>query len=86
MTHEEVKKFISNMADAWNARDLDRDLSFLTQDVVWRDPAMVAPAENLTAVRTFSQSVMRAFPDFHYAIRDPLCVRLWKHRSLVPLN
>ena len=73
MTREETKKLVHAMVERWNARDLGSYLDLLTDDVVWDDPAMQAPAEGRASVKRFSESVLHAFPDFHYSIRAPLC-------------
>lgn len=63
------------LLDAWNARDLSRYVGMLTEDVEWYDPAMPhPPARGRAAVRAFSESVLRAFPDFTYEILGPMCV------------
>jgi ketosteroid isomerase-like protein len=63
------------LLDAWNARDLARYVGMLTEDVEWYDPAMSQPpARGRAAVRAFSDSVLRAFPDFAYEVLGPLCV------------
>ena len=63
------------LLDAWNARDLPRFLSLLTEDIEWYDLGMpYPPARGREAVRRFSESVLRAFPDFQYTIQQPLCV------------
>lgn len=63
------------LLDAWNARDLDRYVAMLAEDVEWYDPAMPnPPARGRAAVRAFSESVLRAFPDFTYEVLGPLCV------------
>ncbi len=63
------------LLDAWNARDLPRLASYLAEDAVWYDPAMPAPpARGRKAVTEFAQAVLRAFPDFRYELRAPLCV------------
>jgi steroid delta-isomerase-like uncharacterized protein len=72
------------LVEAWNARDLPRFLAFLSDDVVWDDPAMQAPAVGREAVRRFSETVLRAFPDFHYRIRQPVCVAANGSRCAVP--
>ena len=60
---------------AWNARDLDRFLALLAPDVCWHDLGMPhPPAIGRDAVRQFSESVLRAFPDFTFVLRGPLCV------------
>ena len=63
------------LLDAWNARDLDRYVAMLSEDVEWYDPAMPEPpARGRAAVQAFSESVLRAFPDFRYEVVGPLCV------------
>jgi steroid delta-isomerase-like uncharacterized protein len=74
MNHEEVSAVVRRLADAWNSRDLPRFLSSLTDDVLWDDPAMPAPAVGREAVKSFSEAVLRAFPDFQYTIIQPICV------------
>jgi steroid delta-isomerase-like uncharacterized protein len=74
MTHDEIVALVESLAEAWNSRDLERLLSLLTDDVVWDDPAMEKPASGRDAVCAFSLRVLRAFPDFHYEIVNPVCV------------
>lgn len=62
------------MTDAWNARDVDTYLSFLTEDAVWDDPSMPEPSRGREAIRETFRVVLRAFPDFLYTIREPICV------------
>jgi len=63
------------LQDAWNARDLPRFLSYLSEDVEWYDLGMpYPPAIGREAVRRFAESILRAFPDFQYRIQPPLCV------------
>ena len=75
---------VEQLATAWNDRDLDSFTTCLSEDVIWDDPAMVAPAVGREAVRAFSESVLRAFPDFHYAIRHPVCAAVDGSRCAVP--
>ena len=72
------------LAESWNARDLTRFLSFLTEDVEWDDPAMQQPARGRAAVEQFAKSVLEAFPDFEYKIREPICVASDESRCAVP--
>ena len=84
MSAEEVSAIVEAMAVAWNDRDLDAYLLYLTDDVVWNDPAMAQPARGREEVRSFSESVLRAFPDFRYTIRAPICVAGDGTRCAVP--
>lgn len=66
---------VRKLLDAWNARDLDAFTALLTPDVYWHDLGMPhPPAVGHDAVRRFAHSVLRAFPDFRYEFRGPLCV------------
>jgi serine/threonine protein kinase len=61
------------LLDAWNARDVPSYVGLMTEDVEWDDPAMPQPpARGRAAVQAFSESVLRAFPDFRYEILGPL--------------
>ena len=74
MNPEEVVCLVEELARTWNARDLEGFFDLLNDDVEWNDPAMSAPARGKAAVRSFSVALLRAFPDFHYEIRPPICV------------
>ena len=59
----------------WNARDIDGFMSLLADDIRWYDCGMPQPpAVGPAAVRAFAESVIAAFPDFNYEIREPVCV------------
>jgi steroid delta-isomerase-like uncharacterized protein len=74
MPHQ-ATEVVYALLDAWNSRDLPRFLSLLTDDVEWHDLGMPdPPARGREAVRSFSEAVLRAFPDFRYTIQSPLCV------------
>jgi predicted ester cyclase len=45
---------------------------------------MQVPAVGREAVREFSESVLRAFPDFRYTIRYPMCFAADGSRCAVP--
>jgi steroid delta-isomerase-like uncharacterized protein len=79
------RSIVDAVLDAWNARDLDRFTSLLTEDVYWHDLGMLhPPAVGRDAVLRFSETVLRAFPDFHYEIRHPICVAEDGTRCVVP--
>ena len=84
MNADDIAAVAVEIAEAWNARDLDRVLGFLTDDVEWNDPAMQSPAKGKIAVESFIRSLLRAFPDFVYTIRDPVCVSADCSRCAVP--
>ena len=62
------------LLDAWNARDIERFVGLLSEDVEWYDPGMVQPpARGRAAVRQFVEEVLEAFPDFRYEVDGPVC-------------
>jgi predicted ester cyclase len=73
--HTEAADTVAALLAAWNARDLVRFTSFLTEDVYWHDLGMLhPPVVGREAVRAFSDTVLRAFPDFHFELRRPICL------------
>jgi steroid delta-isomerase-like uncharacterized protein len=83
--HREASTIVNALLDAWNARDLDRFTTLLTEDVYWHDLGMLhPPVVGREAVRRFSALVIKAFPDFHYEIRQPLCFAEDGSRCVVP--
>jgi len=84
MDADAARQLAVRIAAAWNARDLDGFSAQLTDDVVWDDPAMQEPARGRSAVMRFARAVLRAFPDFRYAIREPMCASQDGTRCAVP--
>lgn len=59
----------------WNARNLEEFGALLHDDVRWYDCGMPQPpAVGRAAVLAFAKSVLEAFPDFTYEIREPTCL------------
>ena len=85
MTESDVRILIDQFMGAWNRRDLDASMSFLDESVIWSDPAMLyGPAVGKAAVREFCENILKAFPDFTYRIREPICVSLSGERCAIP--
>lgn len=85
MDESAIRSLVEALVHAWNVRDLDLFLNFLDESVVWSDPAMLyGPSSGKKAVREFSESILRAFPDFSYRIREPICVAISGERCIVP--
>lgn len=85
MNETEIRLLVDDLVGAWNSRDLGPLLGLLDEDVVWSDPAMLfGPAKGRAAVRKFSESVFKAFPDFSYRVREPICVAQSGNRCAVP--
>ncbi len=85
MSKPQIRSLVDGIFDAWNAWDMDRFIGYLDEGVVWDDPAMIdGPAVGHGAVRAFSESVLRAFPDFSYRIREPICIAESETRCVIP--
>ena len=85
MNEAEIRALVDGMVSAWNSRDLGRFLGYLEEGVVWDDPAMLdGPAVGQAAVRAFSESILQAFPDFSYRVREPICIAQSGTRCVVP--
>lgn len=73
------------LLDVWNQRELDRFVALLDEEVWWYDPGMPSPpARGKAAVRAFADSVIAAFPDFRYIVREPVCLSADRHRCVFP--
>jgi steroid delta-isomerase-like uncharacterized protein len=81
----DAKTLAEQLLAAWNARDLPDFVALLAEDVEWYDPAMAQPpARGREAVQAFAEAVLRAFPDFHYDVLQPVCVAPDGSRCAVP--
>jgi len=56
---QEYSNHVRMISEAWNARNLDKLLSCLTEDVFWDDPAMEEPSYGHDAVKKFALSLFR---------------------------
>lgn len=61
---EFVTDFGARFLAAWNAHDAGAVAALCTEDVVFADPALAAPARGRDAVRDYVEGASRAFPDF----------------------
>jgi len=85
MNETVIRSLVDDLICAWNARDLDRLIGYLDESVIWDDPAMLyGPAIGRQAVRKFSESILKAFPDFSYYIREPICIAASGERCIIP--
>lgn len=82
---QEVESCVRGMLAAWDSRDIDAFLAFLTADVYWHDLGMPhPPAIGREAVRAFCTSVLVAFPDVHFEVRAPICVAADGQSCVIP--
>lgn len=56
---------------AWNGCDTGLIAELITEDIVWRDPALPEPAVGVPAVQEFMRTSFRAMPDLRFADSDP---------------
>jgi predicted ester cyclase len=81
----QADEVVHALLDAWNARDLDGFSAQLTDDVYWHDLGMMhPPAVGRAAVRQFAETTLRAFPDFQYDMRGPICLAADGNSCMVP--
>lgn len=71
--------------EAFNKRDFDAMLSLLAPTATWYDPAMPSPpGKGHAAIRSWCETVIEAFPDFTYEVREPICVSRDGSRCALP--
>ncbi|MEA2313414.1 MAG: hypothetical protein QOI03_106 [Solirubrobacteraceae bacterium] len=63
--------FAQSYMAAWNGCDTDAIAQLVTEDIVWADPALAAPARGVHEVQEFMRASFRAFPDLRFEEPDP---------------
>lgn len=85
MNEAEIRALVGDLLAAWDRRDLDAFTDLLADDVSWSDPAMLyGPAVGKVEVRAFAENVLKAFPDFSFEIREPICISASGDRFALP--
>ncbi len=67
----ELREFAERYVAAWNGCDTDAMAQLVTEDIVWADPALPAPARGVPEVQEFMRTSFRAFPDLRFSEPDP---------------
>src|SRR3954453_17093673 len=67
----DLEQFAQRYVAAWNGCDTDAMAGLLTDDIVWEDPALPAPARGIPAVQEFMRAGWRGFPDLRFDETDP---------------
>lgn len=68
-----IRALADQLLERWNAHDAAGVAALCTDDVVFADPALPAPAKGRAAVAETVASTAAAFPDFHLErIGEPL--------------
>ena len=68
---EDLRAFTRAYVEAWNACDTDAMAGLVTDDVIWADPALAAPARGVAELQEFMRASFRAFPDLTFGEPDP---------------
>ena len=63
--------FVAAYLDAWNSFDASRIAPLVTDDIVWRDPALPQPARSVAEIQGFMQASWQAFPDLRFSESEP---------------
>ena len=66
----DLDAFCARYLAAWNDRDAEAMADLVTEDVVWEDPALPAPARGPAAVQDFMREAWVAFPDLRFDESD----------------
>jgi steroid delta-isomerase-like uncharacterized protein len=82
----ELDEFVRRYEMAWNGCDTDAMAELVTDDIVWADPALPAPARGKAEVQEFMRASFRAFPDLRFsepaprvmATHDDLVLWAWR--------
>jgi steroid delta-isomerase-like uncharacterized protein len=82
LEREFVEDWARRYLGAWNAHDADAVASLCTEDVVWTDPSLAAPARGRAGVRAFVKATARTFPDFHVEESEPPLLSATAPRAL----
>jgi steroid delta-isomerase-like uncharacterized protein len=69
-TSPDLDAFCARYMAAWNEHDAAAMADLLTDDVVWEDPSLPAPAQGIRAVQDFMRSAWVAFPDLRFDKTD----------------
>jgi steroid delta-isomerase-like uncharacterized protein len=67
----ELGAFIGRYVAAWNGCDTAAMAELVTDDIVWADPALPAPARGIGEVQEFMRASFRSFPDLRFSEPEP---------------
>ena len=66
----DLDAFCARYLRAWNDHDAAAIADLVTDDVVWEDPALAAPARGAAAVQEFMRAAWLGFPDLRFDETD----------------
>jgi steroid delta-isomerase-like uncharacterized protein len=68
---DELTAFVASYLDAWNSFDASRMAPLVTDDIVWRDPALAQPARSIEEIQAFMRASWQGFPDLRFSNSEP---------------
>jgi steroid delta-isomerase-like uncharacterized protein len=71
---QRARALVAGMLRVWETRDTGALRTLLTEDVVWHDPALPAPAHGLDGVRRFMTDSWQAYPDLAFTPTTAVCL------------
>jgi steroid delta-isomerase-like uncharacterized protein len=63
LSEAQMRAFSEEFLAVYNRQDVDAVVAHLTEDVVWTEPTLPAPARGRDAVRASLRDTFRAYPD-----------------------
>jgi ketosteroid isomerase-like protein len=81
---ERLQEWAASYLAAWNRHDPEGIARYCTEDVVWNDPSLPAPAHGRAGARGFAEATFTAFPDFHVEAPEPALISAHGPRALGP--
>ncbi|MGB8649805.1 MAG: ester cyclase [Mycobacteriales bacterium] len=66
----QTRSMLTRFLEVWNDHDVDKVLSFLTEDVVWTEPGLPMPVRGKEAAATSVRDTFTAFPDISWPKED----------------
>jgi steroid delta-isomerase-like uncharacterized protein len=66
----DLAAFCARYMAAWNDHDAGAMADLVTEDIVWEDPALPAPARGISAVQEFMRGSWGGFPDLRFDETD----------------
>ena len=69
----DIELWVQGEGDAWSSQDVERILSYYTDDCVYEDLAVEKVCRGKEEVRAFCEEVLRAFPDFKVETKSFFC-------------
>lgn len=69
----DVVQWVKGEGEAWSSQDVERILSYYTDDCVYEDLAVEKVSSGKEEVRAFCEGAVRAYPDFKVVTKSFFC-------------